>query len=229
MGQWVCRLLESEFATRAHLAVRVSHENTSFEQLLDTDVIIDFSSAQACCDLARAALSPPNNTSKLPAFVVGSTGWTTDETAVLDQLSKKTPVLVSANFSHGIAILTDVLKKFSSTLESLGYKAVITEAHHVHKKDAPSGTAIHLQKAIDLQDPGRIQTHSIRAGEVIGDHEVTFFGPAEQLKFSHSARDRSLFARGAIDVALWLAGQRGRPELLQHVLNMENYLDSRRT
>ena len=87
-------------------------------------------------------------------------------------------------------------------LEALGYTPVITETHHRHKRDAPSGTAISLQQC--LQPFGDIQTHSVRAGEVPGTHEVRFFGDHDELSIRHEARDRGVFASGAIEAALWL-------------------------
>jgi dihydrodipicolinate reductase len=97
------------------------------------------------------------------------------------------------------------------------------ETHHRHKKDSPSGTAITLQRAISPDDPNQIQTHSIRAGEVIGEHTIGFYGRADKITLSHSAQDRSLFARGAIEVALWLA-QKNRQDSPQSILKMDHYL-----
>ena len=86
---------------------------------------------------------------------------------------------------------------------------MITETHHCHKKDAPSGTALSLQRLIAPAGPGNIQTHSVRAGEVIGDHQVSYYGTSDILRFEHSALNRDIFARGAIQAALWLARKRG--------------------
>lgn len=205
MGLWVSKLLQTEFAAKAQLAANPAR-GEALDSLLSTDVVIDFSQPAAMLALAEAALK---HTGPLPAFVVGSTGWKIDERHKLEELAKKTPVLMASNFSTGVLALLDILKQASPLLEKLGYTPVITEAHHKHKKDAPSGTAISIQRAIAPAGPGNVQVHSVRAGEVIGDHEVTFYGPGDHITIGHFAQDRSIFARGAIDVALWLAGRRG--------------------
>ena len=205
MGLWVSKLLQTEFAAKAQLAANPAR-GEALDSLLSTDVVIDFSQPAAMLALAEAALK---HTGPLPAFVVGSTGWKIDERHKLEELAKNTPVLMASNFSTGVLALLDILKQASPLLEKLGYTPVITEAHHKHKKDAPSGTAISIQRAIAPAGPGNVQVHSVRAGEVIGDHEVTFYGPGDHITIGHFAQDRSIFARGAIDVALWLAGRRG--------------------
>jgi dihydrodipicolinate reductase len=139
---------------------------------------------------------------------VASTGWKLEERKLLEAYSKKTPLLISANFSMGVLALMEILRTASPLLETLGYNPVVTETHHRHNKDSPSGTALSLQRVIAPAGPGNVQTHSIRAGEIIGDHEVSFYGPADHLTFGHFAQDRSVFARGAIEAALWLATKR---------------------
>jgi 4-hydroxy-tetrahydrodipicolinate reductase len=205
MGKWVIELLDTEFKTKAQLCAQAGKDE-SLPPLLDADVVIDFSSTEAMLALAELALK---SSGKLPAFVVGSTGWKIDERRKLEELPKKTPVLISSNFSTGVLALIDILKQASPILEKLGYTPVVVETHHRHKKDAPSGTALSLQRAIAPAGPGNVQTHAVRAGEVIGDHEVTFYGLGDHLTVGHFAQDRSIFARGAIDVALWLANKRG--------------------
>lgn len=206
MGQWVTRLLQTEYAGRAELA-HSAGRGVSLEPLLHTDVVIDFSLPEAMLELAQAAAKAAGT---LPAFVVGSTGWTIDQRRALEELAKKTPVLMASNFSTGVLVLTELLKQAAPLLDQLGYTPVIVEAHHKHKKDAPSGTALSLQRAIAPAGPGNVQTHAVRAGEVIGDHEVTFYSAGDRIQLGHFAQDRSIFARGAIDVALWLAGQRAQ-------------------
>jgi 4-hydroxy-tetrahydrodipicolinate reductase len=107
----------------------------------------------------------------------------------------------------------------------MGYTPVLVEGHHRHKKDAPSGTALTLRTCVDAESPSSVQTHAIRAGEIIGDHEVTFHGPSDHLVFGHYAQNRSLFARGALEVVHWLAvlrtqGATGR------TLTMEDWFSS---
>lgn len=201
MGREVSSVLEKDYATRA-TCIAAADRGDDLSSLLDSQVVIDFSSPAAVLELVKLA---ENGAPRLPALVLGSTGWKIDERNRLLELSKRTPVLMTSNFSTGVLAFTHILKQAAPLLEKLGYTPVIVEGHHRHKKDAPSGTALSLQRAIAPAGPGNVQTHSIRAGEIVGDHEVTYYGTGDRISFKHEAQDRSIFARGAIDVALWLA------------------------
>lgn len=220
MGDWVSKLIATEFSAKAKLAAAPAR-GQPLEPLLATDVVIDFSSPAAMLELAQAALK---RTTALPAFVVGSTGWKPEELHALEALAKKSPVLMASNFSTGVLALVELLKQASPLLKKLGYTPVITETHHRHKKDAPSGTALTLQRSISPAKPGEVQTLSVRAGEIVGDHEVAFYGVGDHLTLGHFAQDRSLFARGAIDVALWLATQRSQASL-SGLIGIEKYFE----
>ncbi|MGK5085202.1 dihydrodipicolinate reductase C-terminal domain-containing protein [Bdellovibrionota bacterium FG-1] len=224
MGQWVSRLLETEYSSQVKGVVSVDQQS-SLAPLLDVDVVIDFSSPSAMTALISecAHRCSADSSRSLPAFVVGSTGWTAEQFAALDQFAHQTPVVASSNFSTGVLALQKFLRQSAPLLQKLGYSPILVETHHCHKKDAPSGTALALQKVIAPLDPSGVQTHSIRAGEVIGDHEVTFYGPADHLVIGHYAQDRSIFARGAIDVALWLVGRRGKAT--HGLISAEQYFD----
>lgn len=223
MGQWVQKLIETEFGQKAQLAARAG-QNDPLEPLLDTDVVIDFSLPVAMRALAAKSMTRKTG---LPAFVVGSTGWKLEERHDLEELSKHTPVLMSSNYSTGVMALLEVLRQAAPMLEKIGYTPVLVETHHRHKKDAPSGTALSLQRAISPTGPGNVQTHCIRAGEIIGDHEVTFYGPGDHLTLGHFAQDRSIFARGAIDAALWLADKRGQPSMTGKIIGIETFFKER--
>lgn len=223
MGQWVTRLLTSDFSKQATLGPTPGR-GEHLEPLLSADVVIDFSLPEVMLGLARSALRQPGT---LPAFVVGSTGWKLDERREIEELARKTPVIMASNFSTGVMALQSVLRAAGPLLEKLGYTPVIVETHHTHKKDSPSGTALSLQRAITPGGPGNIQTHSIRAGEVIGDHEVTFYGPGDHITIGHFAQDRSIFARGAIEAALWLAAKRADPAPPTGLIGMEAFFKER--
>jgi 4-hydroxy-tetrahydrodipicolinate reductase len=226
MGQWVTRLVESEFASQATLGAKPGR-GASPEALLEMDAVIDFSLPEAMLPLAQAAIGKKGGS--LPAFVVGSTGWKTDGRDVLEKLAQRTPVILASNFSTGVLALQEILKSAAPLLEKLGYTPVILDTHHRHKKDAPSGTALSLQRAIAPSGPGNVQTHSIRAGEVIGDHEITFYGPGDHLTIGHFAQDRSIFARGAIDAALWLAAKRSDSKRPAGLIGMDAFFRERYT
>jgi 4-hydroxy-tetrahydrodipicolinate reductase len=219
MGKWVAQLVQSEFQAKAQVVAQAG-DGDNLDPLLAADVVIDFSAPAAMLALTELALK---KSAPLPAFVVGSTGWKLDERRKLEELSEKTPVLMSSNFSTGVLALLDLLKQASPLMEKLGYTPVVVETHHKHKKDAPSGTALSIQRAISPAGPGNVQTHAIRSGEIIGDHEVIFYGPGDHLTFGHFAQDRSIFARGAIDVALWLETKRKSPS--KGLTGIEKYFE----
>ncbi len=222
MGEWVTRLAKTEFEKKVVLAASAS-EGEPLVPLLDCDAIIDFSSPAAMLALVRLALDGQRK--QLPCIAVGSTGWKLDDRRELEKLAARAPVLMTSNFSIGIGILMQALKAAAPWLEKAGYLPVVVETHHHHKKDSPSGTALSLQRVISSAAPGNVQTHSIRAGEVVGDHEVTFHGPADRLVFGHFASDRSVFARGAIEVALWMATDRKHLEQVRALIGMERFFD----
>ena len=203
MGKVLEALIKTDFATQAQVTSIVGRDG-SMESLAPSAVVIDFSLPEAVLSYVSTFKSRPNP----PALIVASTGWKLDQRKELEAYSALAPVMISSNFSLGVLAMMDILKKASPMLEKLGYTPVISETHHRHKKDSPSGTALSLQRVIAPAGPGNVQTHSTRAGEVIGDHEVTFFGPADHLTFGHFAKDRAIFARGAIEAALWLAEKR---------------------
>ncbi len=219
MGQLVSKLLAEEFTRDATFAAQADRGG-AIDSLLGVDVVIDFSTPEAMVALAQNALSASG---ALPAFVIGSTGWKIDDKRVIEVLAEKTPILMSSNFSTGVLALLSILRQASPLLEKLGYTPVVVETHHKHKKDAPSGTAISIQRAIAPAGPGNIQTHSVRAGEVIGDHEVAFYGSGDHITLGHFAQDRSIFARGAIEAALWLAAKKKSAALKNGLVGIETF------
>lgn len=152
-------------------------------------VVLDFSTPKAlpvtigACERFRAAC------------VVGTTALGDGDLAALRDLATRVPVVQSFNFSQGVTILKMMLRSFAPLLA--GWDVEITETHHNKKKDAPSGTAILLGKAVGRDCP----THSLRLGGVPGDHSVVFANDGEVLELSHRAISRSVFALGALRAA----------------------------
>lgn len=222
MGKRVSALLAAEFSSRARLIAEVGR-NHSTEGLLDCEVIIDFSSPDAAVNLASKILSAK----KGPSFVVASTGWQPHQIKILEEAARYVPVLASANFSLGVMAFMEILKTAAPLLDSLGYKPVLIETHHQHKKDAPSGTALAFQRvwkqATERAGGKEIETHSIRAGEVVGDHRISFYGPSDLICLEHSARNRDIFAHGAIEAALWLAGRRAKDPTFHGIVPIESF------
>jgi 4-hydroxy-tetrahydrodipicolinate reductase len=144
-------------------------------------------------------------------IVVGTTGWY-DKRAEIEKLAtdRKGAILVAPNFSIGVAAFGEIVKAAAKALKSApGFDAHITETHHSAKKDAPSGTAANLEKLAAREWGRGIPITSIRTGSVPGTHEFLFDGPFEQIRLEHVARDRRVFADGALLAAKWLIGKRG--------------------
>jgi 4-hydroxy-tetrahydrodipicolinate reductase len=170
------------------------------------DVAIDFSLADAVpANLPQLAARRMN-------VVIGTTGWQAHEPELRAVAARANlGVLASANFSVGMNILqlavASAAGRFASHAE---YGAWIHEIHHAAKKDAPSGTALLLKTAIERAGYDRgIDVSSTRAGAAPGTHTVGFDGAAESVTFTHEVRDRSVFARGALEAAKWLKGRHG--------------------
>jgi 4-hydroxy-tetrahydrodipicolinate reductase len=190
--------------------------------LAETDVIVDFSTPKASVALAQAAAARGG-----PALVIGSTGLSEAEEAAVAAAARSTAIVRSGNFSLGVNLLLGLVRQAAASLDAADFDIEIFEAHHRRKVDAPSGTALMLGAAaaaargVDLAEvaergrdgltgpraQGAIGFSVMRGGGVVGEHSVVFAGEDEIITLSHSARDRSLFARGALQAALWAAGR----------------------
>jgi 4-hydroxy-tetrahydrodipicolinate reductase len=187
--------------------------------LAGLDVVIDFSRADAVAVTADACGAAG------VALMVGTTGLDALAQQRLDAAASQVPVLVSANTSLALNVLLDLVQRAAGALPP-GYDIEIFEAHHRHKVDAPSGTALALAEAaargrgepllhppaLTGARPGARGTGGIgfsvaRGGDVVGEHDVRFLGIGEQLRLTHVATDRAIFARGAVAAAAWLVGQ----------------------
>ena len=172
----------------------------------DVAVAIDFSLPEA------VAVNVPALARRGINLVIGTTGWQKDEPAIRTAIATTGAGVVSApNFSAGVvlfeAMVAQAAKLFAEQRE---FGAWLHEAHHAAKKDAPSGTALMLKRAMEQAGFARpIDVSSTRAGHIPGTHTVGFDGPAEAITLSHTARDRTAFARGALIAARWVKGRRG--------------------
>ena len=170
------------------------------------DVAVDFTFPEAVKPNVEALARLGINT------VIGTTGWAADEPAVRRAVADAgIGVVVAPNFSAGVVIFEAIVARAAGLFEAQReFGAFLHEAHHAAKKDAPSGTALFLTRAMhDAGYTGPIDVSSTRAGYVPGTHTVGFDGPAETIVLTHSARDRSAFARGALSAAKWVNGRRG--------------------
>lgn len=162
------------------------------------DVFLDVSSSTACSQNLQVALL-----SRIP-IVVGTTGHMNFD--ILKEAAYTIPILYSANFSLGIALMLQAAKGFAQTF-SRQTTIKIVETHHAHKKDAPSGTALLLAKKIRECHPYQVEIQSIRCEEIIGKHELCFQNGDETLTLTHEIKDRSALAKGALLAARFLALQ----------------------
>ena len=170
-------------------------------------------------------------------YVIGTTGITAAEQKSVDEAAKKIPVVQSGNYSLGVNLLLELVRK---TAEVLGpdYDVEVAEMHHRHKKDAPSGTALMLAKSVAAgrgadfgektvygrrgevgeRPSGEIAIHALRGGSVVGDHTVMFAGDVERIELTHRAQSREAFAAGALRAVAWAAGKKPGVYNMRHVL-----------
>jgi len=207
--------------------------NINTEQAFkNTDVIIDFTVPNCTLDILKIA-------SKLKKrVVIGTTGFNQKEEALIEKFSKKIPILKAGNMSLGINLLMYLTEIASKSLND-EYLSKVFEVHHKHKKDYPSGTALMLGKGIaDGKNKNlynligkkflnkkifpygkKINFNSIRKGEIIGEHEVTFSSGKEIIKLNHEAFDRALYSDGALTAAKWLINQKPGLYSMRDLLN----------
>ena len=200
----------------------------------NTDVIIDFTVPNCTLDILKIA-------SKLKKkVVIGTTGFTQKEEALIKKFSKKIPILKAGNMSLGVNLLMYLTEIASKSLND-EYLSKIFEVHHKHKKDYPSGTALMLGKGIaDGRNKNlyslmgkkylnkksfpygkKINFNSIRKDKIIGEHEVTFSSGKEIIKLNHEAFDRALYSDGALTAAKWLINKKPGLYSMRDLLNFK--------
>ena len=182
------------------------------------DVVIDFSLPDGTVRVLDAVLR------RHKPLVCGVSGLSDAQMARLDEVACEVPLVYDRNMSLGIAVLERSVRDAAASLGA-GFEVSVSEVHHVHKKDAPSGTALKLGEAVAAargeQGTGSVTFASERRGEVPGDHEVVMRSATETLAFAHSVTSRQVFADGAICAARWIVGQKpGRYQM--HDVLFEN-------
>lgn len=160
---------------------------------LPFDVLVDFSVAPAFDAALELCLQ------RGAALVSGTTGLGELQRRAMDAAAASVPVLWSANFSLGVAVLHELVGRAAAALP--GWDCHLVETHHIHKRDAPSGTALALGQTIAGARGSAPQYLSLRAGDVVGEHVIQFTGNGERLELAHRASDRDIFARGALEAA----------------------------
>ncbi len=168
------------------------------------DIVIDFSSPKATAEIANLAAQHGK------ALVCGTTGLDDDGKAALAEAAKSVPALYATNTSLSLVVMKRLVKMAANLLQDQDYDISILDKHHRTKKDAPSGTAKTLGEFVVAGNGGKHEPQyaAIRAGFIVGEHEVQFSGQGELINLCHSVTDRSVFARGAVHAALWLHGKK---------------------
>ena len=227
MGRKICELAEGtelEVVSRVDIA-----DGYDREWAPSTEGVIDFSFHTAVAPAVEKAAAQGL------AYVIGTTGLTPVEQASVDAAAKAIPVVQSGNYSLGVNLLLELVRKAASVLGP-EYDVEIAEMHHRHKKDAPSGTALMLAKAaaagrgraeefvfgrhgdVGERPVGEIAVHALRGGSVVGDHTVMFAGDLERVEITHKAQGREAFAAGALRAAQWAVGKKPGKYTMRDVL-----------
>jgi 4-hydroxy-tetrahydrodipicolinate reductase len=230
MGEAICAAVQKnpDFT----IAAKCDQGGSLDRAIAAGDVAIDFSAVEATRDICEACLR-----SETP-LVIGTTGHSADQRNFIETAAQSLPIVFAPNFSVGVNTLFWLTRKATELLGP-DYDLEIVEMHHRLKKDAPSGTAQKLAeilsevRKLDVQKDvahgrrgmigerpqAQIGMHSLRGGDSVGEHQVIFAGPGEQLVLRHRASSRETFARGALRAARWIVGK--RPGLY----GMEDVLD----
>lgn len=228
MGRALSQVLDA----RGDVVVAARFDRGDQPDLSLCDVIIDFSTPEASAELATACAERGG-----PALVIGSTGFDAAQESAIEAAAARVAIVRSGNFSLGVNILIGLVEHAALRLPAEAWDIEIQEAHHRRKVDAPSGTALMLGEAAAagrgedlaaLRTPAReglaervagsIGFSAIRAGGIVGEHTVMFASDDEVLTLSHSAIDRSLFAKGAVVAAAWVRNRRPGLYDMQDVL-----------
>ncbi len=185
------------------------------------DAVIDFTAPVATRENAKLAAETGT------ALVIGTTGLSADDLALIGVCAARTPIMQSFNMSLGVNLLAVLVRQAAAALGPDAFDVEIVEMHHKHKVDAPSGTALLLGQAaaegrgVDLasvsqrgrdgitgeRKTGDIGFASLRGGDVVGEHTVILAGAGERIELTHRATQRAIFAAGAVRAAKWLAGR----------------------
>jgi len=195
-------------ARRHHVRVLSSNENAgcrglAADALAGTDLVIDFTTPAAAVANAEACIRAKKN------LVVGTTGWYEEIPRLREMvLSAKTGFLYGPNFSIGVNLFFEIAATAGCALK-FDYSGQIFERHHAQKKDAPSGTAMTMQKIVRDAGGQEIEIVSFREGDAVGMHELVFNSAGDRIYLCHDAKSRQGFAEGAVRAAEWLAGKTG--------------------
>lgn len=207
-GKTGALIAENAVARRHHVRVLSAAENSGSraltrDALAETNVVIDFTTPEAVVGNIEACIRAKKN------LVIGTTGWYDTLPRLREMaLAANTGLLYGSNFSLGVNLFFDIVATAGTALK-YNYSGQIFERHHEHKKDAPSGTALTIQKLVRETGDREIEITSFREGDAVGMHEVVFNSAGDRIYLCHDAKSRQPFAEGAVRAAEWLAGKTG--------------------
>jgi 4-hydroxy-tetrahydrodipicolinate reductase len=220
MGQLILNAIEADKDCIVAAKLLRTQSNGLAELNAPIDVLIDFTTCAAT--LEHVAIARELGLK----MVIGTTGFSPAEKAEIEDAANDIPIVFAPNMSIGINICFKVLELVSTALKK-ETPVKISDIHHQHKKDSPSGTALKMaeiiqnaQKSISLQSP--VEIFSERIGETVGDHSALFLMDGETIEIKHKATDRSLFAKGAVEAAKWIIHQEPGLYSMQDVLGLRS-------
>lgn len=204
------------------------------QALAGSEAVIDFTLPQLTEELLKQAIIANTR------LVIGTTGHSDEQRAAIEEAAKQIPIVYASNFSTGVNLLFHLTRKAAAILGNENYDIEVTEMHHRHKVDAPSGTARTLLEILNEETQtsyeddiahGRVGNigprpakeigmHTLRGGDVVGDHTVMFAAEGERFELTHKASSRMTFANGAVRAALWLKDQKTGLYDMQDVLGL---------
>lgn len=232
MGQTVIEAIEAEAKARLHSTHDKGEDLPT--ALEGSQGVIDFTLPSLTDDLLQKALA-----SQTP-LIIGTTGHTDEQRAAIAQAAETIPIVFASNYSVGVNTLFWLTRHAARILGNETFDIEVTEMHHRHKVDAPSGTARTLLEVLNEETntsyqgdvdhgrvgetgprpQGRIGMHTLRGGDVVGDHTVMFAADGERIELTHKASSRMTFASGAVRAALWLEGKPPGLYSMQDVLGL---------
>lgn len=206
-------LLEHKNHPNANESINNIQIQTDNDALAKCDALIEFTLPEGTIDNLSACVKHKVK------MIIGTTGFSDDHLAQIQEASKKIPIVFASNMSIGVNILFKLIEIASAKIGA--NKIDITETHHIHKKDKPSGTAKTMGEIAEKFSGQTMSSiESLREGEVIGDHTITFDSPEDILTISHHAKDRSMFAKGALTAAKFLQDKENGLFNMQDVLGL---------
>ena len=180
--------------------------------LAECDCLIEFTTPEATIEHLELCKKLKK------AIVIGTTGLSADQKKIVEEASAKIPVVFSPNMSIGVNLLFKMVKDASKVLGQ-DYNVSVVEAHHVQKKDSPSGTAKEIARIVKDAHPDiEVPIESVREGETVGEHTITFESDTDLIEITHSAKTRDIFAKGALTAAKFVAGKDKGLFTMQEVL-----------